>query len=79
MGLNDVDQSRAAAAKEWTSGYRYPREDQETENLLVWGDVPFDHLWSWSCPLPMPEGFGGEPNDFARLACRVWQPLLDAS
>ena len=78
-GLNDIDQSRAAAAKEWTSTWGWPKEDQEPENQLVWGDVDFDHLWSWRSPLPMPDGFGGEPNDFARLACRVWQPLLDAS
>ncbi|MCU1602766.1 MAG: exodeoxyribonuclease gamma subunit [Frankiales bacterium] len=79
LGLNDVDQSRDEAYKAWTSDWGYPKEDRETENLVVWGEVPFRALWGWRSPVPLPDGHGIEPNDFARLSMRVWQPLMDAS
>ena len=42
------------------------------------GELPFAELWSWRSPVPLPAGAGGERSDFARLACGVWYPLLDA-
>jgi exodeoxyribonuclease V gamma subunit len=68
-----------AGRKEWESGFRLPREDADAEHLLVWGDrVPFDALHDAELGGEEPgRGYASEPTAFARLARRVWQPLLD--
>ncbi len=72
--------ARDAAAKAWESGFRFDGDDRDRENVLCWGpEQPFSALWSWTSPVPLPPLAGGEPTDFARLACAVWYPLLDAT
>ncbi len=66
----------AAAAREWESGWDWPREDADEEHRLLWGrDVPVAELLAWTPPPGAPPG---TPASFAELARRVWQPLLAA-
>ena len=75
----DVDGARDLAAKKWTSPFGWDGPDRDADHVLLWGrDEPFSTLWSWGSPVPLPAGAGGERCDFARLACAVWHPLLDA-
>lgn len=69
-----------AARKEWESGFRFPREDVDPEHQLVWdGTLTFAELWAREPACEEPgRGYAAEPTPFARLARRVWQPLLDA-
>jgi exodeoxyribonuclease V gamma subunit len=71
---------RAAAEAQWTSKYRFPREDQQEEHLLVLGGVVrFDEILR-SDPRPDESGDGwndGEESRFGRWACRLWDGLLD--
>ncbi|WP_432538140.1 exodeoxyribonuclease V subunit gamma [Kineococcus auxinigenes] len=65
-----------AAAREWESGWDWPREDAEEEHRLLWGGtVPVGDLLAWAPPPGAPPG---TPATFAELARRVWQPLLAA-
>lgn len=74
-----ADEAKDAAAKKWESGYAFDGPDRDVDNVLVWGeDQPFSALWSWNCPVPLSVTAGGEVTDFAKLACRIWYPLLDA-
>ncbi|WP_369055467.1 exodeoxyribonuclease V subunit gamma [Kineococcus terrestris] len=64
----------ALAAKEWVSGYGWPREDADEEHRLVWGEsAPFTALRDWR---PPPDAPPGTPGGFDELCRRVWQPLL---
>jgi exodeoxyribonuclease V gamma subunit len=73
------DIARDAATVKWEGTFNYPGPIADAEHVLVWGEqTPFRELWNWACPVPLPAGFGGEPSNFAALACRVWNPLLDA-
>ncbi|WP_337059986.1 exodeoxyribonuclease V subunit gamma [Kineococcus sp. G2] len=66
----------ASAAREWESGWDWPREDAEEEHRLLWGSgTTAAELLSWSPPPGAPPG---TPASFAELARRVWQPLLAA-
>jgi exodeoxyribonuclease V gamma subunit len=72
--------TRAAAEAEWTSDYRFPREDQQEEHILVFGGVArFDEILR-SEPHPDESGSGwndAEPSRFGRWACRLWDGLLE--
>jgi exodeoxyribonuclease V gamma subunit len=62
QALQHGEDPAAAAAEEWTSGWRYPREDAEPEHRLVLGGiVAFDQL----------------PPAFADWAVRLWTPVLE--
>jgi exodeoxyribonuclease V gamma subunit len=75
----DVDGARDRAEKKWKSPFGWDGPDRDADHALLWGrDLPFAALWSWRSPVPLPAGAGGERCDFARLACGVWYPLLDA-
>jgi exodeoxyribonuclease V gamma subunit len=53
----------AAAAKEWTSEYEWPKEDADAEHQLVFGGrIPYEEL-------------SAKPH-FHDLAHRLWDPLL---
>jgi exodeoxyribonuclease V gamma subunit len=68
-----------APEKKWKSPFGWDGPDRDAAHALLWGrDLPFAELWSWRSPVPLPAGAGGERSDFARLACGVWYPLLDA-
>jgi exodeoxyribonuclease V gamma subunit len=68
-----------AADAEWTSKFRFPREDQNDEHVLVLGGVvPFDELLRSE---PRPDESGGEWDEheasrLGRWACRLWGGLL---
>ena len=70
---------QVAAAGEWTSKFRYAREDQNDEHVLVLGGVvPFDELLQ---PGPRQDESGGEWDEeeasrFGRWAHRLWDGLL---
>jgi exodeoxyribonuclease V gamma subunit len=58
------DDPRGAANKEWTSDFRWSREDRDTEHILVYGgERTLDEVLA-------------DPA-FAPLALRVWTPVLD--
>ncbi len=74
-----VDDARDAAHKRWTSPFSFDGPDRDADHALLWGyEAPFGELWSWRSAVPLPRGAGGETADFARLACAIWYPLLDA-
>jgi exodeoxyribonuclease V gamma subunit len=55
-----------AAAKAWTSGFNYPKEDKDPEHVFAFGDVlTFDELWT-RAPT-------GSDAHFAHLATRLWE------
>jgi exodeoxyribonuclease V gamma subunit len=68
------------ARQEWSSTFDFTREDGEPEHVLVFGDrAGFDELLT---PRPQPDEHGpgwgaAEPTRLGRLACRLWDPLLD--
>ena len=73
------DVAKKDAAGRWKSGRNFPGDDRDADNALVWGyEAPFEQLWSWRSPVPLPAGAvaGGEECDFARLAVGTWEPLL---
>ncbi len=75
------DMAKDAAAKCWVSPFGFDGDDRDPDNALVWGyEAPFQTLWSWRSPVPLPTGAvaGGEVCDFARLAVGTWEPLLTA-
>lgn len=63
------------ARRSWTSGYDWPREDAQEENVTVWGaDAPLEDLAvHWR---PPPGAPASTPPTFADLVRRVWEPLL---
>ena len=73
------DTARDAAAEKWKSPFSFDGPDRDADHLMVWGgEVPFAALWDWTCPVALSVDVPGEITDFARLACWIWQPLLDA-
>ncbi|MEJ7845635.1 MAG: exodeoxyribonuclease V subunit gamma [Acidimicrobiales bacterium] len=78
MGRGDAD---GIAAKQWTSGYDWPKEDRDPEHVYVLGGVvPFVALLD-TTPAPDEAGPGwadDEASRFGRLARRLWDPYLDA-
>ncbi|MBA2495832.1 MAG: exodeoxyribonuclease V subunit gamma, partial [Acidimicrobiia bacterium] len=78
QGRADAD---GAAAKAWTSGYDWPKEDRDTEHVdVLSGVVPFVALLD-APPAPDETGPGWaeeESSRFGRLARRLWDPYLDA-
>jgi exodeoxyribonuclease V gamma subunit len=68
------------ASKFWTSEFRWPKEDQDAEHVLVLGGVRrFDELLV-AGPAPDEDGPGwaaSETTRFGRLARRLWDPVLD--
>ena len=68
------------AARAWTSeghgSWRKAEENNDNAIQFVYGtDAPFSVLWAQ--PAQQGEPWSDEPNRFAQLARRVWQPLLD--
>jgi exodeoxyribonuclease V gamma subunit len=68
------------AARAWTSeghgSWRRAEENNDKTIQFVYGtDAPFSVLWAQ--PAQQGESWSDEPNRFAQLARRVWQPLLD--
>ncbi len=68
------------AARAWTSAghgsWRRAEENNDNAIQFVYGtDAPFSVLWAQ--PAQQGESWSDEPNRFAQLARRVWQPLLD--
>src|SRR5579875_1401763 len=70
---------RQAGEREWTSDWRFPREDQDPVHRLVLGaTVPFDALLT-DAPRSEEEGPGWreeETTRLGRLARRMWDGLL---
>lgn len=70
------------AAGDWTSTYKWDKEDKEAEHVLVLGGVrTFAEVLAASPALD--EGGPGwatkEATRFGRLARRLWDPILDAT
>jgi exodeoxyribonuclease V gamma subunit len=77
---NQPAEKPASAA--WTSSYNYPRENKDTEHVLVFGgEVGFEEMVARSgAPRPDEGGDGWdvfEQTRFGRLARRLWDGLLD--
>jgi exodeoxyribonuclease V gamma subunit len=72
---------QSAAGKEWTSGWRYPKEDQDTEHVLVLGGTrTVDELFA-ELPRDDESGHGWaveEPSRAGRYARRLWDDPLEA-
>jgi exodeoxyribonuclease V gamma subunit len=66
------------ATTAWTSGYNYPKEDQDPEHVLAFGDtLAFEQLWTWAQPAPDEAAWApGVPSRFAVLATRLWKGPL---
>ena len=70
---------RAAAEKEWTSGWNYPREDVEPEHRLVLGGTRTVAELFEQRPRDDEQGDGWDPLDpsrAGRYARRLWDGLL---
>jgi exodeoxyribonuclease V gamma subunit len=69
----------AAASKQWTSPWNFPREDQDPEHQLVLGGVvPFEMIAA-ALPAEDEVGDGWEGDEASRLgryARRLWDGLL---
>ncbi len=66
---------RRAAAYKWASD-RYPGEDADPEQVLVWGaSASLDRLLEAS-PLDGEE-WEGETTRLGALSCRIWAPMMD--
>jgi exodeoxyribonuclease V gamma subunit len=64
------------AAKEWTSEYRFDKEDREPEHLLVLGgELEFATLLQ-TPPAPGEHWDSLDPSRLGRLAHRLWSGLL---
>jgi exodeoxyribonuclease V gamma subunit len=56
----------SAAADAWTSGFNYPKEDQDPEHVFAFGDrLTFEELWTGAR--------AGSDAHFAELATRLWE------
>jgi exodeoxyribonuclease V gamma subunit len=69
-----------AARREWETD-RFPREDEDADHVLAFGDgLPFDELMA-EVPREDEQGRGwqgSEPSRFGRFALRLWAPVLAA-
>ncbi len=74
-----LDRDPAGAAREWTSGYDFDKEDKEPEHLLVLrGRLTFDEMLARS-GVPWPDESRWDPSAptrFAAYAGRLWAGLL---
>jgi exodeoxyribonuclease V gamma subunit len=70
---------QAAASSAWTSGYKFPKEDRETEHTLVLGGaVAFDEVLRLAGS-PRADEAAWEPSETTRVgvyARRLWDGLL---
>jgi exonuclease V gamma subunit len=70
---------RQAAEREWTSGWRFPREDEEpVHRLVLGGTVAFASLLE-APPRAEEAGEGWREDEhtrFGRVARRLWDGLL---
>ncbi len=77
-----ADSPREDAARCWTSEFDWDKEDKDPAHVLVLGGVrSFDEVLEIR-PGPGEDGPGwavGEETRFARLARRLWDPVLDAA
>ncbi|MEA2312626.1 MAG: exodeoxyribonuclease gamma subunit, partial [Solirubrobacteraceae bacterium] len=65
-----------AAAREWESGWSFPREDKAPEHVLAFGGVlTFAQLQEFE-PRAGEAWGPGEASRFGQLARRMWTPLL---
>ena len=73
-----ADAALAAAAKAWTSGWGFPREDQDPEHEFAFGGtLAFDELWTRARPASDEAAWApGVPSRFAALATRLWEGPL---
>jgi exodeoxyribonuclease V gamma subunit len=75
----DPDAAAAAAERAWQSGFNWPREDAEPENVRAFGaNLTLAQLME---PPPAPDESGTgwpaeEKSRFGRYARRLWDPLL---
>jgi exodeoxyribonuclease V gamma subunit len=66
---------RRAASYKWASD-RYPGEDADPEQVLVWGAAaPLERLLE-SAPLDGEER-EGETTRLGALSCRIWEPMME--
>ncbi len=74
----DPETAITQATAAWTSGYNYPKEDQDPEHVLAFGGtLPFEQLWTWALPAPDEAAWApGVPSRFAALATRLWEGPL---
>lgn len=67
---------RRAAEQSWVSGYSFPKEDADEENVTAWGaGAGVDVLLDWSPPPGWP---ATAPQTFPDAVRRFWEPLLRA-
>ncbi|WP_432513169.1 exodeoxyribonuclease V subunit gamma [Kineococcus sp. SYSU DK001] len=67
---------RRAAAQAWVSGWSFPKEDADEENVTVWGaGAGLDTLLDWAPPPGWPPA---APATFDAAVQRLWEPLLGA-
>ena len=67
------------AARCWTSEYDWPKEDRDPAHVLVLGGVrSLDEVAAEASRADEAgPGWSAEPSRFARLARRLWDPILD--
>jgi exodeoxyribonuclease V gamma subunit len=71
------DGYRAASKKWWDPTVTWRRDDEKDDEALVcvYGpDAPFSDVWDQ--PAPARFQWFDEPNWFAQLAVRLWEPIL---
>jgi exodeoxyribonuclease V gamma subunit len=66
---------RKAAEYKWRSD-RYPGEDADPEQVLVWGTAATLDKLLEATPLEGEE-WDGEGTRLGALACRIWSPMMD--
>ena len=73
-----VEAAMEEATAAWTSGFNDPKEDQDPEHALAFGDtLAFRQLWTWARPAPDEAAWApGVPSRFAALATRLWEEPL---
>ncbi|MBW3601822.1 MAG: exodeoxyribonuclease V subunit gamma [Actinobacteria bacterium] len=74
----DGKDPHAAARGEWTTTWKYDREDRDAGHTLVLGGVvPYDELLVDALRSDAGEGWtGDERTRLGRYACRLWDELL---
>ncbi|HWG93940.1 MAG TPA: exodeoxyribonuclease V subunit gamma [Mycobacteriales bacterium] len=77
---DSVVRATERARAQWEGTWDRPGERDDEEHLLLHGGrLPFDELWASDPGCPEPgRGHEEEPSVAARLARRLWEPLLEA-
>jgi len=75
IGGASVEQATADASRDWRSDFGGEQDDRHHRH--VWGDAAALADLLAAEPLP-DEQWRGEPTRFGELACRLWQPILQA-